>query len=232
MTSRIGAEMPPHAPAGANTLKLPEFLREPFSAAMSQSVLLPAFVVLFGIVAALFLVGFTPSALTRNRVGARLGRVPDDGDMVDDDYDDYVEYILRREPDDGPRPEVEIKPVYQDEADTEPLVERVHHPRPAPADTWHSAPVDSWHSLLNDPESEAELIGLAHNGSQVDNEKRFRQVAGFSPPARRQTGSEGAHARSSGSDSSAPHQHAGGEPPRNKHYRAEPEDPVSGRYSS
>ena len=54
-------------------LQLPEFLREPFSAAMSQSVLLPAFVALLGIVAALFLVGFAP---------ARCGQPPDDGDMT------------------------------------------------------------------------------------------------------------------------------------------------------
>ena len=69
MTSRISAEMPPTAAGaatgdGAVTLQLPEFLREPFSAAMSQSVLLPAFVALFGIVAALFLVGFTPWAVS------------------------------------------------------------------------------------------------------------------------------------------------------------------------
>ena len=76
MTSRISAEMPPR-PAGppamaAVSLQLPEFLREPFSAAMSQSVLLPAFVALLGIVAALFLVGFTPS-------GPPATSVPDGG---------------------------------------------------------------------------------------------------------------------------------------------------------
>ena len=73
MTSRISAEMPPR-PAGGDdgvSLQLPEFLREPFSAAMSQSVLLPAFVGLFGIVAALFLVGLTPWATSE--LGARRG---------------------------------------------------------------------------------------------------------------------------------------------------------------
>ena len=38
--------------------RLPAFLHEPFAAAMSQSLLLPAFFALFGVVAALFLLGF------------------------------------------------------------------------------------------------------------------------------------------------------------------------------
>ncbi len=63
MTSRIGAELPPmpggsHAQhSGSGALRLPESLREPFAAAMSQSMLLPAFVALFGVSAALFMVG-------------------------------------------------------------------------------------------------------------------------------------------------------------------------------
>ena len=105
---------------GAITLQLPEFLREPFSAAMSQSVRLPAFIALFGIVAALFLVGFTPWAVTGDGNG---GDLPHDGDIVDDDYDDdeYVEFVLRREPDIEPRLGADIKPAYKEESDTEPL---------------------------------------------------------------------------------------------------------------
>ena len=157
-----------------------------------------------------------------------------------DDYDDYVEYILRREPDIGQT---------EAEGDTEPLQPRFRHPRPAPADAWHSDPVESWHSLLDDPVSvaRAEPIGFAHNGFHVDDGQRFRPIAEFSrpalrptrhvdpresPSARRQTGSEGAHARTSGHGSSARDQLTGGEPPRNKHYRADPEDPISGRHSS
>jgi EmrB/QacA subfamily drug resistance transporter len=105
MTSRIGAEMPPHAPApeGATALQLPEFVREPFAAAMSQSMLLPAFIALFGIVATLFLVGSTASAATHEPPPG-AGDLPDDGGFVDDDYHDdhYVEYILLRDPDVGP----------------------------------------------------------------------------------------------------------------------------------
>ncbi len=58
MTSRIAAEMPGAAtrPEGQGaSIELPEFLRAPFSAALSQSMLLPAFIALFGVVAALFL---------------------------------------------------------------------------------------------------------------------------------------------------------------------------------
>ncbi|GLE52301.1 MFS transporter [Mycobacterium montefiorense] len=74
MTSRISAEMPHggHAPAadgGATALKLPEFLHEPFSAAMSQSIMLPASIAVLGIGAALFLVGFAPLVLTRQGNG-------------------------------------------------------------------------------------------------------------------------------------------------------------------
>ena len=132
---------------GAITLQLPEFVREPFSAAMSQSVLLPAFIALFGIVAALFLVGFTPWVITRDAKG---GDLPDGDDVIDDDYDDddYVELILRREPGIGPPPRADIEPAYREESDIEPLAERFGHPRRAPADAWHSGPVDSWHSLL------------------------------------------------------------------------------------
>jgi hypothetical protein len=60
MTSRISAEMGGGAdamnPEGSVT-QLPAFLHEPFSAALSQALLLPAFVALLGVVAALFLRG-------------------------------------------------------------------------------------------------------------------------------------------------------------------------------
>jgi hypothetical protein len=234
MTSRISAEMPPllaksrggHPPTG--TLTLPEFLREPFSAAMSQSILLPAFIALFGIIAALFLVGNTGSATTGE------GRTPDDDDGYDDydDDGDYVEYILRREPD-----------VRGAEGVTEPLQSRFRHPRPAAADAWHSDSVESRHSFPDNPVPlpRAAPIGFAHNGFHFDDERRLRPIAEFSRPAFELTrhddplpspsaghyaDSEGAHARPSWYDSS------GGEPPRNKHYRAEPEDPIPGRHPS
>jgi EmrB/QacA subfamily drug resistance transporter len=57
--------------AAANTA-LPESLRAPFAEAMSQSMLLPAFAALFGLVGALFLVGFQ-----RPQHTSRLAQLPE-----------------------------------------------------------------------------------------------------------------------------------------------------------
>ena len=62
MSARVKAELPA-TPAGVaprgetDVMHLPAFLHEPFGAAMSQSVLLPAAVALLGLLAAVFLVG-------------------------------------------------------------------------------------------------------------------------------------------------------------------------------
>ncbi len=93
MTSRISAELPtggrPAAGEGAQ-VTLPPFLHEPFATAMSQSLLLPAFVALFGVVAAMFLRGqVTPAASPARYVEpAEPNYFPDD--------DDYVEYTVDR----------------------------------------------------------------------------------------------------------------------------------------
>ncbi|WP_416638196.1 MFS transporter [Mycolicibacterium fortuitum] len=91
MTSRIGAEMPgaaTAAPRGEGAVaELPEFLHAPFSAAMSQSMLLPAFIALFGVVAALFLLGFDAEATFAQNPEPYL-------DPRDDDDDDYVEFVV------------------------------------------------------------------------------------------------------------------------------------------
>jgi len=211
MTSRITSELPLR-PDGASgppggggmALQMPAFLREPFAAAMSQSMLLPAFIALFGIGAALFLVGgsATAGAPTAEQAGsdspdepARRVRVrPSAADGFADDFDgfrdgfddddDYVEYTL---------PPARIAPPSRaasrpargqvHEPRTEPLTVRIEHPRPAPAENWHSAPVESWRSLLDETDSapEDEPIGFAHNGFRIDDEQRFRPVEEFSP---------------------------------------------------
>ena len=66
MSSRVTAEMPAAPPGAAprgesDLMHLPAFLHAPFAAAMSQSILLPAFAALFGVVAAIFLVGAQPT---------------------------------------------------------------------------------------------------------------------------------------------------------------------------
>ncbi|GAS96677.1 drug-transport integral membrane protein [Mycolicibacterium canariasense] len=173
MTSRIGAELPARPSGGAPTEGqagvLPEFLREPFSAALSQSLLLPAFIALFGVVAALFLRGFgatTPRLVT----GLPAPRLPAaDQHSVDEhwqDDDDYIEYTVDWSPghdspslrSPGQDPPTDLLPAVDatppDESLTEPLYAHVEHPLHAPADTWHAGPVDTWQHL--EPESEPE----------------------------------------------------------------------------
>ncbi|WKG02022.1 MFS transporter [Mycolicibacterium sp. HK-90] len=95
MTSRIGAELPGAggaAPRGeGSAAELPEFLHAPFAAAMSQSMLLPAFIALFGVVGALFLVGFgtAPAAAPVPAPNPEPYTDP-----RDDDDDDYVEFTV------------------------------------------------------------------------------------------------------------------------------------------
>ncbi|GFG54696.1 MFS transporter [Mycolicibacterium agri] len=160
MTTRLSAEMPFGAdePVGEGSVtELPDFLHAPFAAAMSQSLLLPAFIALFGIIAALFLRGFTSQRVLS-------GDVPgeddywgddeyDDDEYDDDEYDDddeYVELILEHG---------DVEPVAQfvgpvaaevDEEDTEPMAARHEHLPKPPVDTWHDEPVTAWRSLLAD----------------------------------------------------------------------------------
>jgi EmrB/QacA subfamily drug resistance transporter len=72
MSSRITAEMPSGADGSAprgesDVMNLPPFLKEPFAQAMSQSMLLPAFAALFGVLAAIFLIGPTRQQVLRAR---------------------------------------------------------------------------------------------------------------------------------------------------------------------
>ncbi|MFZ1163710.1 MAG: MFS transporter [Mycobacterium sp.] len=217
MTSRITTELP-LMPDGASgppgrggmALQMPAFLREPFAVAMSQSMLLPAFIALFGVGAALFLVG----AAGTSTAGAPADDAPASGiDGVDaptrrvrvrpsaadgfasgfdgfrdgfDDDDDYVEYTLSPAPAASPKPSrAAARPPrgHVHEPRTEPLATHAEHPRSAPAENWHSAPVESWRSLLDDLDSapEAEPIGFVHNGFHDDDEPRFRPMEQFRP---------------------------------------------------
>jgi EmrB/QacA subfamily drug resistance transporter len=220
MTSRISAEVPPQlSDLTADddvTLQLPEFLRAPFSAAMSQSVLLPAFIALFGIAAALFLVGYPPSAIGRKHKGHSLF-TPDDDDFDDDDDDRYVEFILVREPDAEPIHAAPGPPVYEEEMDTGPLREPSTHPRPAPADAWDGDPFESWRGLLDDPAPRNGSIGFAHNGFHVEAEERFSSIAEFFSTRTFRSGPP--------DDRLAP---------RGRHYRPDPDDDPTGygRHSS
>nr|WP_246227946.1 MFS transporter [Mycolicibacterium helvum] len=158
MASRISDEMPA-APTDASAsemavLKLPTFLHEPFSAALAQSMLLPAFVALFGIVAALFVLGGLGSPRP-----AMDDDITDEIPVYDDDYDDddYVEY----EVDSTHRPVSVPEPV--DDA-TEVIVWQ--HPLDEP-----------------EPRAElpVEPIGFAHNGFPVDGESHHRPLEIVAP---------------------------------------------------
>ncbi|WP_210082240.1 MFS transporter [Mycobacterium sp. OAE908] len=222
MTSRISAEMPP-MPAQATqgeggVTQLPAWLHDPFAAAMSQSMLLPAFFALFGVVAAIFLLGFGTADLDEDEDDLdddhHAGLAVDyGGDETFVDDDEYLEYEIRW--DDDPEPVIQAEPVVPaDDSVTAPMPTRVDHPLPAPADAWHSAPVESWRHVPADdeppePESwrgifdqlladdvppakpQSEPIGFAHNGFHVD-EERFQPLV---PPAPRPRPSR--HERSS-----------------------------------
>jgi EmrB/QacA subfamily drug resistance transporter len=216
MPSRITAEMPV-SPGGdalgaddgkGTVLQLPEFVREPFAAAMSQSMLLPAFIALFGVAAALFMVGFTASAHTGAPARRRAGKgddaaghadglgagtrrirvrpnVAEDLDDGYDDDDDYVEYTLSRAPSASPEPARHVKPtqIDADEDATKPLTAHVDQPRAAPAEISGSSPVESRRSLVDEPApmSDVEAIGFAHNGFHVNDEQHFRPIEEFVP---------------------------------------------------
>jgi EmrB/QacA subfamily drug resistance transporter len=229
MTWRITAEMP-RQPSGEATgedalaLQLPRFLREPFAAAMSESVLLPAFIALFGIIAALFLVGSAPWAGKGDGRGGDDSAGPDDDDAVDDDYDDdeYVEFVLVREPD-GERGSHPVPPR-----------QRVDRPRPAPTAVPRRGPTDSWHNVLDDPAAPAQPIGHAHNGSHVDSGRRLRQVAVRRPPKPAPPGDRLTRPPRRQHNGSAGRHFPEGDSVRGQHHRSDPDDDPtgSGRHSS
>ena len=162
MTTRLSAEMPLAAdgPGGeggeGGVTQLPSFLHEPFAAAMSQALLLPAFIALFGVVAALFLLGFAKSAVAAE--GPSDVVVDDDEYWADGGYaddDDYVEFTVRHdEPTADSVAPLSVARAVDDEIDTEPMAARHGHLLTAPAETWHDEPVESWRRLLDDDEPE------------------------------------------------------------------------------
>jgi EmrB/QacA subfamily drug resistance transporter len=207
MTSRITAEMPrsggqPNGP-GSALLRMPEFLREPFSAAMSQSMLLPAFVALFGVAAALLMIGFVGwlAASFARRSGRQSDRslaterIPtafddDEDDDEDEDDDAYVELTLAQEPRGGEplarseprrRDGLPSAPARRPDDDTAPLSSRVEHP---PVRTRRPHRAESASSIFDEPEKSANgRLGSPLSGLHVDGDQRRRPVAPPAPPA-------------------------------------------------
>ncbi|HEU0191849.1 MAG TPA: DHA2 family efflux MFS transporter permease subunit [Mycobacterium sp.] len=88
MTARISANMPDgggrsRSFEGGLGLQLPAFLRAPFALAMSESTLLTAFITLFGVAAAIFLVGIVTSSARQPSWGL-AGAAGDSPGPVDD----------------------------------------------------------------------------------------------------------------------------------------------------
>jgi hypothetical protein len=142
---------------------------------MSQSLLLPAFVALFGVIAALFLRGFETTPAPRPVAGRSLAG-PVEPDYFADD-DEYVEYAVEwgadadePEPEDywaqrpAARPRAAAPPAdlfAADDSVTAPFAVHVEHPLPAPADTWHGGPVETWHSLMDGEPAPGRVAGHA-----------------------------------------------------------------------
>jgi EmrB/QacA subfamily drug resistance transporter len=187
MTSQISAVIPANLDPGVGqgaVTRLPGFLHQPFSFALSQSLLLPAFVALVGVVAALFLRGAEVGSPSERRLAdARTYVEPD---YFRDD-DDYVEYAVEwedtaqegsawDEPVRATRSHAEVHRdvVAPDDTVTTPLAVHVEHPLHAPAETWRGGSAETWHSLMDvvattsyvddDPDTVPEPIAVERNG--------------------------------------------------------------------
>jgi EmrB/QacA subfamily drug resistance transporter len=201
MTSRISALMPDGGarPSEASITALPEFLQVPFAEAMSQALLLPAFVALFGVVAALFLRGSDQppvvAAPPPQRDEYRLDPDAHHPDEYYPDDDEYVEYEVEwdetgwdetgwAEP--GP---ARVSGPAPDDSDTDVLIVHVEHPLHAPSDTSRGGPVATWQHLDAFDEDLPALVdedrpnGHAPWRSVLD-DLLVDSVAGDSEPAR------------------------------------------------
>ncbi|UUO03001.1 MFS transporter [Mycolicibacterium novocastrense] len=182
MTWQVNSEMPswasdPARGGDAGATQLPSFLHTPFSAAMSQALLLPAFVALFGVLAAVFLLGYARRPLEPAGTVA-----PDDDEPSVDDDDDYVEYTIDWNDGFASWVRAEREPA------TEPLPAREERPTEQADDSWRAI-LDQLLADVPPVPSPEESIGLTHNGLRVDDEGRFDQV----PQPNR--ASDGTHSR-------------------------------------
>lgn len=191
MTSRISADLPP-MPGGPHPdgRQLPEFLHEPFAAAMSESTLLPAFIALFGVAAALFLVGIViPPARRTPRAIDGPDDLPDFNDL--DELDDGIRLADARvvERVSLPRHFAALRAARDVDEPTEllptvaPSEPEAHRgaPRPVRHPARHDDPVTEplTVELPRAPVPESEPV--SHNGFHVDAEQHFRSVTNGTP---------------------------------------------------
>ncbi|WP_084792406.1 MFS transporter [Mycobacterium sp. E136] len=191
MTWQVNSEMPPwagdSAQGEAGATQLPSFLHTPFAAAMAQSLLLPAFVALFGVIAAVFLLGYA-----RRPLDDAAPEVAQDDDETFDDDDDYVEYTIRWD-DTGVASWVPA----EREATTAPLASRDERPTEQSDESWRAI-LDQ---LLADdppalpPQPVDEPNGLTHNGLHVNDKPRTYPRDGRRERTGRAERSNGRHAQ-------------------------------------
>ena len=153
--SAAGVEVTADGPAPA----LPGYLHGAFSEALAQSLLLPAFIALIGVVGAIFLRGFATGPTAEGEPAAEVRPIDEQHSLDEqwDDEDDYVEYTVDwQHPVRVADPPTDLIPALGDEPaepTTDRLFEHVEHPLPAPADTWHPGPVETWQHVIDDTES-------------------------------------------------------------------------------
>ena len=235
MTSRIAADLPPmpgglHSEHASAVLQLPEFLHEPFAAAMSEATLLPAFVALFGVVAALFMIGYVIDPSRRPTGQSDDGPDSDDFGDPDDfgDFDDFDDFDgLDHSPEDVRAPERISLPRHFHARRTEPEVDDRTEPIPvitpprAPQACRPQDPATEPLTIEIPPVptviAEPVPITLHHNGFDVDPGRHLRPlVNGTAVP-----------------DVLAKFGITGNSPTRrNRHYREDPDDTDAfGRHS-
>ncbi|HZA10524.1 MFS transporter [Mycobacterium sp.] len=253
MTWRLSAEVPPMPDGGTSmsqgsVTQLPDFLHVPFAGAMSQSVLLPAFVALFGVIAALYMLAARNSRGDRqpHQTGEEAAVGVDDGEGYTEklsmlrepeeyifDDDDYVEYTVSAE-------EVRL-----DDEVTEPMSAGVasagtlspHQGDDDPFESWHfdpvspgpEEPVESWPEEGGEswPEEgweswrdeRVEPIGFAHNGFHADREPLFRDL--------HQVARRSDPGNSTGAGAGAHHRTQA----KPRHYRDDPDPDSYGRHA-
>ena len=182
LASQLSVKLPPGvadaAPqAEGEVAELPAFLHAPFASAMSQAMLLPAFVALFGVIAALFLLGFLEPPVAQ-------APTPQAPDAADDDLywadgeDEYIEYEVTWDATDTdaephqPAHSAHNAFVDTDVLDpvTEPLRDGGEPAQPEPKSEWRSI-LDL---LLDEPAAPAASNGFSHNGFPVQEESSSR----------------------------------------------------------
>ena len=181
LAAQLSAKLPGAADAApqaeGEVAVLPAFLHAPFASAMSQAMLLPAFVALFGVIAALFLLGSLDAPQAPAPQSPRAADDDDDDLYWADGEDEYFEYEVTWDATDtdagphepAPAPHNALLDTDVLDPVTEPLPDGAAPPRSEPAE-WRSI-LDQ---LMDEPAAPAASNGFTHNGFAVQDESGSR----------------------------------------------------------